>query len=237
MLTQEVTHVLDNPIWSSLTTLRAEFAEGGPLARRFLREIGPMAGMCRQSAEAYAELGALLAPGEIAVLALDEAPRLPPGWEIVLHKSGDQMVYEGAPVAEERVNDFHMVTLGAADVEEMVALTALTDPGPFRVGTIELGGYVGIRVDSRLAAMAGERHRVPGFTEVSAVCTHPDFRGRGYAQAVMKTVMRAIEARGETPMLHVFSSNLPAIRVYESLGYRLRRRFHFVAVQAERLEQ
>ena len=120
--------------------------------------------------------------------------------------------------------------LGDADVSEMLELTALTDPGPFRSRTIELGGFIGIREDGRLAAMAGRRLALPGFTEVSAVCTHPDFRGRGYAQALVSAVSRAIQEQGETPILHVYSSNSAAIRVYESLGFVLRRKLHVAVV-------
>jgi predicted GNAT family acetyltransferase len=109
--------------------------------------------------------------------------------------------------------------LGAADVSAMLELTALTKPGPFFARTYELGQYFGIRDGDRLAAMAGERMRLDGFTEISAVCVHPDHRGKGYARLLIRALIKAIADRGETPFLHVFVSNLNAIALYERLGF------------------
>lgn len=228
MRTEISTQLLDNPTWNALNTHRAAFSEGGELARRFRPEIGPLAGLKEQSSEAYAELGRLLAPGEFAALFLDSEPALPSGWKLLLHKSGDQMVYEGSRVSPDR--HFQIETLGEQDIPEMLALTALTDPGPFRDRTIDLGGFLGIREGGRLAAMAGQRLSLPGFREVSAVCTHPDFRKRGYGKSLVTTVMAAIQEDGETPILHTFSSNVSAIRVYEALGFVLRRRLDIALV-------
>jgi ribosomal protein S18 acetylase RimI-like enzyme len=228
MVTETLLTLLDNPIWNSLSTSRARFAQGGALARRFDPAIGPLAGLKEQSAEAYGELGELLSPGEFAVLFLDSAPEPPPGWQLLLHRPGNQMIWEGASLPSSP--EIAIQPLGADDIPEMLELTALTDPGPFRARTIELGGFLGIREGGRLAAMAGERLALPGFTEVSAVCTHPDFRGRGYAQALVSAVVRTIQLRGETPILHVYSSNTAAVRVYEALGFVLRRQLHIAVV-------
>src|SRR5271168_791917 len=161
-------NILNNPIWNSLTSRHARFAQGGELARRFNPEIGPLAGVREQSSEAYRELGGLLAPGEIAVLFLDSEPEIPPELMLKIHLPGDQMVCErdvhGLPES-----DFAIERLGDADVAEMLELTKLTDPGPFRLRTIELGMFLGIREGRRLAAMAGQRLALPGFTEVSGV--------------------------------------------------------------------
>jgi len=218
-----LSHALDNPIWNSLVTHRSKFALGGNLARRFPAEIGPLAGIWDQSPEAYSELGKLFSPEEFAVLFLESAPQPPPDWRMHRHVQGVQMVC--AEAFEDGTSGLSIEPLGEADVPEMLELTALTDPGPFRARTIELGGYLGIREGGRLAAMAGQRLAMPGFTEVSAVCTHPDFRGRGYARGLVPAVMRKIRVRGETPILHTFASNSGAIRVYESLGFVLRRSF------------
>jgi predicted GNAT family acetyltransferase len=113
--------------------------------------------------------------------------------------------------------------LTAADVPQMVALAELTEPGPFRERTIELGHFVGVFRESNLAAMSGERLKLPGLTEVSAVCTHPDYRGQGYARALMSEGIHNILDRGETPFLHVRTSNRGAIGLYESLGFAIRR--------------
>jgi predicted GNAT family acetyltransferase len=218
--------LLDNPIWHSLTTLHSRFAAGGELARRFDPEIGPLAGIKEQSTEAYRALGELLSPGQAAALFLDSAPELPSGWRLLRHEPMDQMICETAPAMPD--GRVRLEKLGADDVPEMLELTALTEPGPFRPRTYDLGGFLGIREKGRLAAMAGQRLALPGFTEVSAVCTHPDFRGRGYGLALVAAVADVIHARGDVPILHVLSTNAAAIHVYKSAGFTLRRKLHLV---------
>jgi predicted GNAT family acetyltransferase len=117
------------------------------------------------------------------------------------------------------------------DFPEMVTLASLTEPGPFRDHTANLGGFVGIRVDGRLAAMAGQRLAPTGFAEVSAVCTHPDFRGRGYAQALVAAVTRNIHAEGRMPFLTSFESNTGAIRIYQQIGFVHRRTFQLAVLK------
>jgi predicted GNAT family acetyltransferase len=124
-----------------------------------------------------------------------------------------------------------IVELGVADSPEMVELAALTKPGPFGTRTHELGFYVGIRDSGKLVAMAGERLKVPGYTEVSAVCTHPDHIGKGYAQVLMTEVMRRIRERGEKAFLHVRTDNTRAVKIYERLGYRTRVELHYAIVR------
>jgi len=115
-----------------------------------------------------------------------------------------------------------IVPLGDADAPEMLALAHLTEPGPFLERTHAMGRFLGVRIDGRLAAMAGERMRLPGYTEVSGVCTHPEFRGRGLARRLSAAVAAAIEARGDRAFLHAWRSNAAAIALYESLGFELR---------------
>ncbi len=129
-------------------------------------------------------------------------------------------------------DDLELLPLGPADVPEMLALTALTEPGPFRERTCELGRFLGIRESGRLAALAGERLNLPGFTEVSAVCTHPDFRGRGYAKALVAAIADGIFERGDTPFLTSYAANVGAINVYESVGFTLRRTLGVVVAAA-----
>ena len=219
---------LDNPIWHSLTTRHAQFAVGNGLARRFVREVGPLAGMSEPSEEAYGALAKLFSPSEPAVLFLDSEPVLPPGWRLQRHAALDQMICETMPAAPDR--RLVIERLRREDIPAMLELTRLTEPGPFRERTSELGEFLGIREDGRLAAMAGQRLALPGFTEVSAVCTHPDFRGRGYAAALVAAVARAIGERGETPFLTALQSNAGAVRVYESIGFQLRRNLHLAVV-------
>lgn len=221
--------VLDNPIWHALSTSHRSFAQGSALAKRYLPEIAPLAGMERQSPASYDALRQVVAPGESAALFLTEAPQIPLNWELSRTFAVHQMVCESFQDVEESVA---FETLTMADVPQMLALTELTEPGPFRKRTIELGKYLGVFSSGRqLVALSGERLRMPGYAEVSAVCTHPDHRGKGYARSLMSILIREIRKRGETPFLHVKGDNAGAIRLYESLGFRFRISFHLAVVK------
>jgi ribosomal protein S18 acetylase RimI-like enzyme len=222
-------HALDNPIWKSLTTLHARFAEGGALAKRFPPDVTTLAAMGEPTVEAYSSLAQVL-KGFGAALFLDQPPAVPPGW-VTMHESQIvQMVCEKSEIRADPEREPAQI-LTIADTDEMVALAELTKPGPFGRRTRELGHYIGIRESNRLAAMAGERLRLPGYTEVSAVCTHPDFQGRGFARQLISMLMRRIIQRGETPILHVRQDNVGAIHLYEKLGFRTRRLIHFVVLR------
>ena len=144
-------------------------------------------------------------------------------WKLVQHMDVTQMVYEYPVESYITKNSELIVPLTDEHITEMLELTALTRPGPFLQRTIEFGNYFGIFIDGRLAAMSGQRmHPVP-YLEVSAVCTHPDFRGKGYAKALMLHVMKLIVERSFIPFLHVLTSNTGAIQLYESIGYCVRR--------------
>jgi ribosomal protein S18 acetylase RimI-like enzyme len=225
-------HALDNPIWKALTTSQAHLAQSAGEARKFPPEITPLAGFPEPSAESYDSLSKLLGKQPAVGLFFDSPPVVPSGWTILQGGPLLQMIHEngvdGAAPARP-VPGF--LELNAADVPEMVALAELTKPGPFSTRTYELGDFVGIRRDGRLAAMAGERLRAPGYTEVSAVCTHPDFLGRGFAAFLMQTVMERIRSRGETPFLHVRADNARAIALYERLSFRARVQLHYAVVR------
>jgi len=138
----------------------------------------------------------------------------------------------GTP-AEVPAGEADIVTLGAGDVPAMMELTKLTRPSPFTPRAHELGTFLGIRVDGRLAAMAGERMKPAGYTEMTAICVHPDFRGRGYAQILLGAIARQISARGEIPFLHVFSDNSAAIALYRRQGMEIRRRLHVTVLGSQ----
>src|SRR4051812_37458400 len=194
-------HPLDNVIYNALTTRQAHFAEVSGTARRFHPEVTLLSGFDAPEDEGYASLGGLVAVGETLAIFLDENYENRPGWEYVVGARLLQMVYENGEAESASRASSEIVELGVADSRDMLELTSLTQPGPFGPRTHELGTYLGIRIKGRLAAMAGERLKVPGHTEVSAVCTHPDFLGRGYAGALMREVMQGICNRGETPFL------------------------------------
>lgn len=213
-------HPLDRPVWSALTTRQRDLSIGGVLARRYDPDIGPFAAVAVDDDEHLAALGRLVADhGPVALLQRGAIPR-PPGTRPTLEADGVQLVLDrlvGVPAT------VGFESLDALDAPEMLALAKLTEPGPFGPRTHELGGFVGVKVDGRLVAMAGERMKPEGFTEVSGVCTHPDHRGRGYAGALMRLVAGRILERGETPFLHAYASNRGAIALYETLGFTLRR--------------
>ena len=208
-------HPLDRPIWHALTTRQQALAEGGALARRYPSAIAPFADLAEMSPQGFAALGALMSPSDIAVLFTPDPVAAPPEFKTLLAKTGEQMI--GMP-AENSSGPTEVVTLGAGDVPAMMALTKLTNPGPFTPRTPELGAFLGIKVDGQLAAMAGERMKPANYTEITAVRVHPDHRGRGYAQVLLSAIARQIVARGEIPFLHVFSDNDGAIALYRRQG-------------------
>lgn len=212
-------HPLDRPVWSALTGRQATLAAGDGRALRFDPAYALFAAAADASPESLAALGGLntSANGLGMIEAVD--PPLPPGAVVRSKAAGVQMVAaaltgRGRPVAFE--------PLGEADAPEMLALATLTVPGPFFERTHQLGDFVGVKVDGRLVAMAGERMKPDGFTEVSGVCTHPDHRGRGYAGALMRVVTQRILERGEQAFLHAYAANIGAIALYETLGFRVR---------------
>jgi ribosomal protein S18 acetylase RimI-like enzyme len=224
------THPLDHPIWSALTTRQQALAEGGALARRYPPAIGPFAAIADMSPQSFAALAALMSPSDVAVLFTPEPVTPTAEFKIFLDTTGEQMI--GTP-AESSIPGVEIVTLGADDVPAMLELTKLTNPGPFTARTHELGIFLGIRIDGQLAAMIGERMKPANYTEITAVCVHPDHRGRGYAQALLAAVSRQITARGEIPFLHVFSHNSSAIALYRRQGMEIRRRLHVTALQRQ----
>jgi ribosomal protein S18 acetylase RimI-like enzyme len=228
-------HPLDNVIWNALTTRQANFAESRDQARRFIREVTSLAGLLEPTERGYASLSKLVGEGGTAALFLAE-PYVPqPGWTLVADPRLLQMVCETSATAanDSRHSDPEIIKLGPTDAPEMIELTTLTKPGPYGPRTHELGNYLGIRVAGKLAAMAGERLKVPGFTEVSAVCTHPDHTGHGYAAMLMLEVMRGIRSRGETPFLHVREGNQRAIALYERLGFSVRTKPHLAVLRKD----
>jgi ribosomal protein S18 acetylase RimI-like enzyme len=222
------THPLDRPIWSALTTRQRALAEGGARALRYPVAVAPFADMVDMSPDSFAALGAMMSGSEIAVLFTPNAVTAPAGFEIVLAETGEQMT--GTPV-QSAIDGVETVMLGAGDVPAMMALTELTKPGPFSARTHELGTFLGIRIDGELVAMAGERMKPANYTEMTAVCVHPDHRGRGYGQLLLGAISSQIVARGEIPFLHVFSSNASAIALYRRQGMEIRRSLHVTVLR------
>ena len=229
--TPDIQRELDNPFWSSLTTRHAHIAQGGTLARRYPVAISPIAGLPGVGPANVAALQALVEVGDDMGIVGPLVPALPENWETLHESQITQMIRADRSPLPDR--DIGASILGADDVAEMLALVEVTKPGPFRSRTIELGTYLGIREGGRLIAMAGERTWVGDFREVSAICTHPNAQGRGYARALMGRVINRMLRAGETPILHVESSNLRAIDIYLALGFV--RRTEFRLLHAKRI--
>lgn len=221
---------LDNIIWHALTSRQAEFAQACGETRRFVSDVGPLAGFPEPDDKSYAALAELAGEGVIALfLELPFQPRA--GWRVIKGAPLIQMVRENGAAPD--TSSLLVQPLGAADNDEMITLTTLTQPGPFGPRTRELGSFFGIRQNGKLVAMAGERMKVPGHTEISAVCTHPDHLGQGYAAALISRVMQGIIQRGETPFLHSRADNKRAIELYTRLGFRERWSGYYVVLVRE----
>ncbi|MFF6785131.1 GNAT family N-acetyltransferase [Streptomyces sp. NPDC012510] len=222
-----VPHVLDNPALASLTGPHAHFAERRGRVLRYPLDVSPWLALPDEpDADDWADLAALAGPGaEVPIPAYSGG--FPAGWEVTFDLAGVQLVDDSVAAAP----DDEAVRLGPADVPEILDLVARTQPGPFLPRTVELGTYLGIRRGGALVAMAGERLHPPGWTEISGVCTAPAFRGTGLATRLVHAVAHGIRERGETPFLHAAATNTSAVRLYESLGFRLRRTTRFMAAR------
>ncbi|MGZ5922499.1 MAG: GNAT family N-acetyltransferase [Rhizomicrobium sp.] len=220
-----MSHPLDRPVWNALISRQADLARGDARALRFDPDYGQFAA-CADPRDTQALLG--LTGGGIGVVEAADTP-FPP--ELSAHHAiCNQMI---ASAITPGTIPFDIVALDDDDAAEMLALATLTRPGPFFRHTNRLGDFIGVKIDGRLVAMAGERMKPEGFTEVSGVCTHPDFRGRGYAGSLMRLVAQKIIARGETPFLHVYADNKGAIVLYEALGFRFRAVMHYTVLTAQ----
>jgi ribosomal protein S18 acetylase RimI-like enzyme len=219
---------LDNPVWHALVGAHGTFALGEGGARRYAPDIAPFAALPDEpNADDWRALGDLVPacggePGDVVVLF--RAPLEPPdGWETLFRARGVQMLAPDDLCAGARDDGPKYDVLGRDDVEAMLALVERTRPGPFRPRTVDLGRYLGLRDDAgALIGMAGERLRVPGMVEISAVCTAPEHQGRGIASALVRAVAASIGDSGGAAFLHVADDNVTAIRLYEKLGFTTR---------------
>ena len=229
--------VLDNAVWHALDHAHRAFAEGNALARRYRPDVSVFHATPDDDPSSWDALrGTTTSDGSVVLFrALPISPT--EDWELQFSGPGFQMLFiedHADPPALTAVDPdtgrtVQLRALIDADVPAMTALVARTEPGPFRPRTIDLGGYIGIFHDDELMAMAGQRLRPPGFCEISAVCTHPEARRRGYASVVTLHVAAGIIGRGERPFLHLAASNVAAMAVYERIGFEVRTEVGFGA--------
>ncbi|MEU6740977.1 GNAT family N-acetyltransferase [Streptosporangium sandarakinum] len=224
MASRDVT-VLDDPVGASLRGHHAHLARRLGAAVTYQPEVATFSAVSADpDPQEWADLARLLGRGGLAdMFSCAAAP--PPDWEPVFVLEGRQMTWSGGGAGAGAAED--VVELGAGSVPEMLDLVARTRPGPFRPRTRELGAYLGVRDNGALVAMAGERLRPPGWTEISAVCTAPGARGRGHAARLVGALVTRILARGERPFLHVAEANTGAIALYERLGFETRKAVTF----------
>jgi ribosomal protein S18 acetylase RimI-like enzyme len=219
--------VLDSPARAALLGPHAHLVERRGRVLRYPVDVSPFLAFPDDPDDRdWRDLADLVGPGAVAALP-GATVALPPGWEVVFSVPGVQLVDDGVAAA----HDPDARVLDATDVPEMLALVERTKPGPFLPRTIAMGTYLGIRRRGRLVAMAGERLHPPGWTEISAVCTDPEHRGEGLATRLVLAVAAGIRDRGETPFLHAAATNTGAIRLYEALGFRLRKSLMFGSVR------
>lgn len=213
-------HALDNPAWHALVGEQREHGIANELAARYRPDISPIVAVADESADALAALAELTDPGEVvALLVCGEPP--PSLWSKLSTIQLTQWICEKATPGSQ----IDYVELGADDAEEMYALAKATDPGPFEHNTHLLGDYIGVRESGELVAMAGERICFAGYREVSAVCTAAGHGGRGYAQALVREIVRREHGLDTVSFLHVrvgSPAEAAAIRVYEKLGFEQR---------------
>jgi len=221
LASNEATYKLDNPVWHTLKTDHAHFGRGTALAKRYPPSMTLAVALSDHSEAAIADLTKIVPSGRTVAIIEANPPSELPGWTIQDQDQAIQMVCE-RPVPEPDTA-VPLAKLTKADVPDMLALIDLARPGPFSARTIEMGRYFGIRQEGQLVAMAGERMSLPGYREISAVCTHPEHQGHGYASQLVSWLLNDLLRQEIVPFLHVRPDNARAYQIYEALNFRRRR--------------
>ena len=216
--------LLNNPVYNALCSGDSDLSYGNNDVKFFDEQVSPFAGFEETYTNGFADLYELLPPGRNMLYAIPTEIIPPPGWQVQHEIKGLQFVYEGGEIK----NQFaHVLPLGEPHINQMVELATLTKPGPFGTGTINFGYYHGIFYNDKLVAMTGQRLHVQNYTEISAVCTHPDHTGKGYAYTLLQHQLQLIIQQGQRPFLHVREDNQRAIALYKRLGFTVSRPMNF----------
>jgi GNAT superfamily N-acetyltransferase len=215
-----MTHILDNPIYNALKTGNKKLSIGEGLVNIFRRNVAPFAGMENNSVKDFETLTAFGPQINPVVIFTPVKLNTPKNWDVVREFEMLQMVHEG--LAPTNSPSQQITDLDESHITQMLELTELTKPGPFLQRTIEFGNYTGIFEAGKLVSMAGQRMQPSPYIELSAVCTHPDHLGKGYAGILLNEQIRRVKEAGGIPFLHVLDDNYSAIRVYERVGFKAR---------------
>lgn len=218
-------HILDNPAWNALSSGNRHLSLGTETAKYFVEEVSPFAAILENTLANFDQLHQVISSENPILLISDEIITIPEFWKTLNRIDGFQMVYDKP--TEPALPSHSIVPLTKQHVPQMLALTKLTNPGPFSRRTIEFGHYEGIFDGDELVAMTGQRLHAFEFAEISAVCTHPDYLGKGYARQLILNQIYRIQAASGTPYLHVRSDNTRAIGVYEAMGFESRKEIYF----------
>ena len=212
-------HVLDNPIYNALISAHRNFSVGTEDARHYMSEIASFAGLKNNSAQEFETLYQLSQPESLFIVFSKNQLQIPSKWKLVKQIDMFQLVYESNNISK---SSHELTELSEAHVDEMIALVKLTEPGPFLARAIDFGNYTGIFQEGKLVSMAGHRFNPTPYIEVSAVCTHPEHLGKGYAFDILNEQIKRIVAKMQIPFLHVRNDNVGAIKLYQKLGFQIR---------------
>lgn len=227
-----VPHLLDNPVYNALNSGDASLSFGTENIKFFDEAVSPFAGFSGLHKNGFDALYEMLSPGRNILYATTKPIDEPKGWQLIAAIKGLQFVFEQRNYnAQLPINP---VPLNKTNVQEMVNLASLTKPGPFAERTIDFGNYFGIFEDGKLVAMTGQRLHVANYSEVSAVCTHPDYLGKGYASILLQQQLNIICGQEQIPFLHVREDNIRAIKVYERFGFKVREKMNFYFLKSRR---
>ena len=214
-------HILDNPVYNALISGNKHLAKGTETVKYYPYDVAPFVGMKVGDNDNFQTLFDMVSPGQVFALFVPAAITIPAPWKTLDKMKVLQMVCHR--LAEAAPDPAGIIPLNTSHVPDMLSLTKLTNPGPFKINTIVFGNYKGIFEQGRLASMAGHRMHAFDYVEVSAVCTHPDFMGKGYSRRLLLDQIHGLHSIAKTPFLHVKSENTRAIKLYESVGFRTRR--------------
>ena len=218
-------HLLHNPVYNALLSGDRHLSFGNDNVKYFDEQVSPFAGFEESYENGFSELNDILPPGRKILYATPDVIANLSGWQLTHEIKGLQFVYEEGIEIKTEFSD--IFPLDESHVEQMMRLAKLTKPGPFGARTIDFGNYFGIFDKEKLVAMTGQRLHVQNFTEISAVCTHPEYLGKGYANNLLQHQLHLILQRDQKPFLHVREDNQRAIALYQRLGFKISRPMNF----------